>query len=53
MNGKSVTTKKVVENGEETVEIYENNVLTSRSVNGVPQLTSGGSEKLKIKGRRQ
>jgi len=43
INGRSVTTKKVVENGQETVEVYENNVLQSRSVNGVPQLTNGGS----------
>jgi len=43
VNGRSVTTKKTVENGQETVEIYENNTLKSRSVNGVQQLTNGGS----------
>jgi len=38
VNGKKIVTKKVVENGTETVEVYENNVLTKRSVDGVPQL---------------
>jgi len=55
VNGKSVTTKKVVENGEETVEVYENNVLQSRSVNGVQQLTNGdggGGGRKKIKDRK-
>ena len=32
-----VTTKKVVENGVETVTIVENDVIKSRTVNGVPQ----------------
>ena len=41
VNGRKVVTKKVVENGTETVEVYENNVLTKKTVNGVPQLTGG------------
>ncbi|CAG9805674.1 unnamed protein product [Chironomus riparius] len=37
VNGKKVTTKKVLENGVETVMSYENDVLKSKTVNGVPQ----------------
>lgn len=37
MNGKKITTKKVMENGHETVMSYENDVLKSKTVNGVPQ----------------
>ena len=37
VNGKKVTTKKVVDNGVETVTTYENDVLKSQTVNGVPQ----------------
>ncbi|XP_066247659.1 dnaJ homolog subfamily B member 6-like isoform X1 [Euwallacea similis] len=37
VNGKKITTKKVLENGKETVLSYENDVLKSRTVNGVPQ----------------
>lgn len=37
LNGKKVTTKKEVENGVETVTTYENDVLKSQTVNGVPQ----------------
>ncbi|XP_077290511.1 dnaJ heat shock protein family (Hsp40) member B6 mrj isoform X1 [Arctopsyche grandis] len=37
LNGKKITTKKVSENGNETVMMYENDVLTSKMVNGVPQ----------------
>lgn len=37
VNGKKITTKKVMENGKETVFSYENDVLTSKTVNGVPQ----------------
>jgi len=37
MNGKKITTKKVQENGKETVLQYENDVLTSKTVNGVAQ----------------
>ena len=44
VNGKKIVTKKVVENGTETVEVYENNVLTKRTVDGVPQITGGGAE---------
>ncbi|KAJ8927740.1 hypothetical protein NQ314_019743 [Rhamnusium bicolor] len=37
VNGKKVTTKKVYENGRETVMSYENDVLKSKTVDGVPQ----------------
>lgn len=40
VNGKKVTTKKVLENGIETVMSYENDVLKSKTVNGVPQAIS-------------
>ena len=42
VNGKKVTTKKVVDNGVETLTIYENGVLRSHTVNGVPQAIEGG-----------
>ncbi|XP_022917767.1 dnaJ homolog subfamily B member 6 isoform X2 [Onthophagus taurus] len=37
VNGKKITTKRVFENGKETVMSYENDVLKSKTVNGVPQ----------------
>lgn len=37
VNGKKITTKKVFENGKETIMSYENDVLKSKTVNGVPQ----------------
>lgn len=37
INGKKITTKKTYENGKETIMSYENDVLTSKTVNGVPQ----------------
>ncbi|KAK7794778.1 hypothetical protein R5R35_004119 [Gryllus longicercus] len=37
VNGKKITTKKIVENGRETTMTYENDVLTSKTVNGVAQ----------------
>ncbi|XP_039296739.1 dnaJ homolog subfamily B member 3 isoform X12 [Nilaparvata lugens] len=37
IGNKKITTKKVVENGKETVLQYENDVLKSKTVNGVPQ----------------
>ncbi|XP_018329435.1 dnaJ homolog subfamily B member 6 isoform X2 [Agrilus planipennis] len=37
VNGKKITTKKVYENGKETVMTYENDILKSKTVNGVPQ----------------
>ncbi|KAJ4445223.1 hypothetical protein ANN_07024 [Periplaneta americana] len=37
INGKKITTKKIFENGKETTMTYENDVLTSKTVNGVPQ----------------
>ncbi|XP_014252782.1 dnaJ homolog subfamily B member 6-like isoform X2 [Cimex lectularius] len=40
IDGKKITTKKVVENGKETVMQYENDVLKSKTVNGVKQSLS-------------
>lgn len=40
INGKKITTKKVVENGKETVMQYENDILKSKTVNGVAQAIS-------------
>ncbi|XP_072385125.1 dnaJ homolog subfamily B member 6-B isoform X1 [Diabrotica undecimpunctata] len=37
VNGKKITTKKIYENGKETVLSYENDVLKSKTVNGVSQ----------------
>merc|ERR1719471_1337665 len=37
INGRKVTTKRTVDNGVETVTTYENDVLKSQTVNGVPQ----------------
>lgn len=37
VNGKKVVTKKIFENGVETVTSYENDILKSKTVNGVPQ----------------
>lgn len=45
-------TKKVVENGKETVEIYENDKLKSRTVDGVAQLTNGSTEKALTGGKK-
>lgn len=40
VNGKTITTKKTVENGKETVEEWEDNILKRRVVDGTPQLTN-------------
>ncbi|TMW52099.1 hypothetical protein DOY81_002816 [Sarcophaga bullata] len=40
VNGKKLMTKKVYENGKETVFSYENDVLKSKTVNGVAQKLS-------------
>jgi len=37
VNGRKIVTKKVCENGAETVSVLEDGVLTSKTVNGVPQ----------------
>lgn len=37
VGGKKIMTKKVFENGKETVLSYENDVLKSKTVNGIPQ----------------
>ena len=44
VNGRKVTTKKVVDNGVETVTTYENDVLRSQTVNGVAQALQGGHQ---------
>lgn len=36
-NGKKITVKKITDNGQETVMEYENDVLVSKKINGVPQ----------------
>jgi DnaJ family protein B protein 6 len=36
-NGHKIVTKKIIENGNETVTVEENGIMTSRTVNGVPQ----------------
>ncbi|XP_064118427.1 dnaJ homolog subfamily B member 6-like isoform X1 [Macrobrachium nipponense] len=40
INGKKITTKKVCEGGQETVLTFENDVLKTKTVNGVPQALS-------------
>jgi len=40
VNGKKVTTKRIVDNGVETVKTYENDVLKSHTVNGQSQAVS-------------
>ncbi|XP_046391201.1 dnaJ homolog subfamily B member 3 isoform X3 [Ischnura elegans] len=40
VGGKKIMTKKVFENGKETVMVYENDVLTSKTVNGMAQAIS-------------
>ncbi|XP_032678470.1 dnaJ homolog subfamily B member 6-like isoform X2 [Odontomachus brunneus] len=37
IDGKKITTKKVYENGKETIMSYEDDILKSKTVNGVPQ----------------
>ncbi|XP_015182183.1 PREDICTED: dnaJ homolog subfamily B member 6-like isoform X2 [Polistes dominula] len=37
INGKKITTKKIYEDGKETIMSFENDVLKSKTVNGVPQ----------------
>jgi len=49
VNGKRIVTKKVVENGQETVMIEEDGVLKSKSVNGVPQALDGPTSKPSIR----
>ncbi|KAK7601633.1 hypothetical protein V9T40_009074 [Parthenolecanium corni] len=41
-NGKKITTKKIIDGNKETVLRYENDVLTSKTVNGVPQALTYG-----------
>lgn len=49
VNGKHIVTKKVVENGQETVIVEEDGVLKSKSINGVPQALDGPSSKASIR----
>jgi len=42
VNGKKITTKRVFDNGVETIETFENDVLKTKSVNGQPQLVHTG-----------
>ncbi|KAG7205159.1 hypothetical protein KM043_018254 [Ampulex compressa] len=37
INGKKITVKRVYEDGKETIMSYENDILKSKTVNGVPQ----------------
>jgi len=39
INGKKVVTKKVVQNGVETVTVVEDGVVRSQTVNGIPQVS--------------
>jgi len=50
VNGKRIVTKKVVENGQETVMIEEDGVLKSKSVNGVIQSLDGPTSNPSIRG---
>ncbi|BFY97050.1 hypothetical protein BsWGS_00090 [Bradybaena similaris] len=43
INGKKIVTRKVVENGQETVMIEEDGVLKSKTINGVQQALEGSS----------
>jgi len=38
INGKKIVTKKISENGTDTVTVYEDGMLTSKTVNGVAQV---------------
>ncbi|XP_025096272.1 dnaJ homolog subfamily B member 6-like isoform X3 [Pomacea canaliculata] len=49
VNGKKVVTKRVVENGTETVVVEEDGIVKSRTVNGVQQSLEGGSAKPSIR----
>uniref|UniRef100_A0A8C3JJ22 Uncharacterized protein n=1 Tax=Calidris pygmaea TaxID=425635 RepID=A0A8C3JJ22_9CHAR len=40
VNGKKITTKKIIENGQERIEVRENGKLKSVSVNGREVLNS-------------
>jgi len=44
VNGKKVTTKRIVDNGVETVKTYENDVLKSHTVNGQRQAISNSEQ---------
>jgi len=50
INGKKIVTRKIVENGQETVMIEENGVLKSKKVNGVSQALDGPSAKHSLRG---
>jgi len=44
VNGKKITTKRVVDNGVETVKTYENDVLKSHTINGQRQALSSAEQ---------
>eukprot|EP00096_Caligus_rogercresseyi_P000750 TRINITY_DN1126_c0_g1_i1.p1 TRINITY_DN1126_c0_g1~~TRINITY_DN1126_c0_g1_i1.p1 ORF type:complete len:298 (+),score=125.82 TRINITY_DN1126_c0_g1_i1:135-1028(+) len=45
VNGKKITTKKMLDNGVESVKVYENDVLTTHYVNGEVQPLENGSSR--------
>jgi DnaJ family protein B protein 6 len=51
VNGKRIVTKKIVENGQETVMIEEDGILKSKSINGVPQALDGPTSKASIRAK--
>lgn len=51
VNGKKIVTKKVVENGQETVVVEEDGHVKSHTVNGVAQALEGGSSKPSIRAK--
>ena len=53
VNGQKVTTKKVIDNGVETVSTYENDVLKSQTVNGVPQAVTNQGNDFTVTGREK
>jgi len=56
VNGRQVRTEKVVQNGQESVKVYENNVLKSHKVNGEekqPQLRMDEGQKKNLAFRKK
>ncbi|CAG5129784.1 unnamed protein product [Candidula unifasciata] len=51
INGKKIVTRKVVENGQETVMIEEDGVLKSKTINGVQQALDGPPSKASIRAK--
>lgn len=42
VNGKKIETRKVIENGVETITVHEDGVIQSKTVNGAPQALDSG-----------